>query len=44
MKKVLALAAAMAMIMAMATACGNNETSSQTTVGSSTTVSDTSSK
>ena len=44
MKKVLALAAAIAMIMAMATACGNNEASSQTTVGSSTTVSDTSSK
>ncbi|MBQ8791590.1 MAG: hypothetical protein IJZ51_09790 [Ruminiclostridium sp.] len=45
MKKVLALAAALAMIMAMATACGNNETSSsQPTVGSSTEISETSSK
>lgn len=44
MKKVLALAAALAMIMAMATACGSNETSSQTTVGSSTEISETSSK
>jgi hypothetical protein len=44
MKKVLALAAAVVMIMAMATACGSNETSSQATVGSSTAVSETSSK
>ena len=41
MKKVFALAAAVVMIMAMATACGNNATSSET-VGSSTTVSESS--